>query len=73
MPTKSEIMDFEIIIDRIVTDKKINYIDAILNYCETNRIEVEVAAALTGRSLKNKLAVDAGSLNYLPKKSKLPL
>lgn len=73
MPSKVEIMEFEKAIDNIVTDLQVNYIEAILHYCGQFGIEVDVAASLTGKSLKAKLANDAESLNFLPKKSKLPI
>jgi hypothetical protein len=50
-------------------------IDAIVDYCERNGIEIEVAAAIVKRSegMRSRLQAEAESLNYLPKTSRLPI
>lgn len=67
--------DFMIEIDKIVLDKKVNYIDAVIIFCEQKGMEVETAAALIKGSAKMKAKVqnDAEELNYLPKTRKLPI
>jgi hypothetical protein len=67
--------DFMIEIDKIVQDKKVNYIDAVILFCEQKGMEVETAAALIKGSAKMKAKVqnDAEDLNYLPKTRKLPI
>lgn len=67
--------DFMIEIDKIVQDKKVNYIDAVIIFCEQKGMEVETAAALIKGSAKMKAKVqnDAEELNYLPKTRKLPI
>lgn len=73
MPTKIEMMEFEKSIEVIVSEKQINYIEAIIHYCTQFGVEVDVAATLTSKSLKAKLANDAEGLNLLPKRKKLPI
>lgn len=73
MISKTEMHEFEQKIDDLVKKKQVNYIDAIVEYCQENDIDFEVVPSLTSKSLKAKLANDAQSLNYLPKKSKLPI
>jgi hypothetical protein len=62
-------------IESIVKISKINYIDAIVHYCEENNIEVETISKLVSKPLKEKLKNDAIQLNFLKKttRAKLPL
>ena len=62
-------------IEAIVLETKMNYIDAIVSYCEDRGIEVESASKLISRPLKEKIKCEAQELNYLKKTSrgKLPL
>ena len=62
-------------IEELVLNTKMNYIDAIVEYCSNNDIEVENVSKLLSRPLKEKLKADATDLNYLKKTSrgKLPV
>ena len=62
-------------IENIVKSSKINYIDAIVTYCEENSIEIETVSKLISKPLKEKLKNDATELNFLKKttRAKLPL
>jgi len=62
-------------IETIVKDSEINYIDAIIHYCEENNIEIETITKLISKPLKEKLKNDAIELNFLKKstRAKLPL
>jgi hypothetical protein len=62
-------------IELIVKVSKINYIDAIVTYCEENNIEVETVSKLISKPLKEKLRHNATELNFLKKttRAKLPL
>ena len=66
---------FAIEIESIVAKEKINYIDAICQYCEINDIEVDSITKLISKPLKERLKYDAMSLNFMKKtsKAKLPL
>jgi len=66
---------FAMEIERLVIDQSLNYIDAIVLYCETNQIEIESVAKLMSKPLKEKLRWDAVQLNFMKKTSraKLPL
>ena len=66
---------FAIEIEKIVADEKINYIDAIVHYCEVNELEVESVTKLVSKPLKEKLKWDATRLNFMKRTSraKLPL
>ena len=67
--------DFMIEIEKLVIEKRVNYIDAVVLFCEQRGMEVETAAALIKGSAKMKAKVqnDAEELNYLPKTRKLPI
>ena len=66
---------FSKIIEEVVIDKRIPYMDAIVWYCENNEMEVEVAAKLLNGIIKAKIEAEAIDLNFLstPKGSKLPI
>lgn len=65
---------FAVDIEEIVKNSNLNYIDAIVEYCEKNGVEIEVAVKLVSKPLKEKLRYDATELNYLKRTSrgKLP-
>ena len=62
-------------IEKMVLETDMNYIDAIVQYCENNGIEVESVSKLMSKPLKDKIKYIATELNYLKKTSrgKLPL
>ena len=66
---------FALEIEKIVSEAKINYIDAIVHYCELNEIEVDSITKLVSKPLKEKLKWDATRLNFMKRTSraKLPL
>ena len=66
---------FAIDIEKIVVDEDLNYIDAIIHYCEIHNIEVESVTKLISKPLKERLKWDAIRLNFMKKTSraKLPL
>ena len=66
---------FSMEIETIVAKEKINYIDAICQYCEMNDIEVDSITKLISKPLKERLKHDAINLNFMKKTSraKLPL
>ena len=69
-PTK-----FPMEIEKIVVEEKLNYIDAICQYCEMNDIEIQSVTKLVTKPLKERLKYDAIQLNFMKKTSraKLPL
>lgn len=62
-------------IEKLVKTNGFNYIDAIVSYCEENKIEVESIPKLISKPLKEKIKYDATHLNFLKKTSraKLPI
>jgi hypothetical protein len=63
--------EFSMYIEQIVHEKKITYMEAVLQYCKENFIEPEDIAKLVNKSLKDKLEVNFQDENYLPKKATL--
>ncbi len=53
----------------------VNYIEAIVSFCEDNDIEFETASKLISKPLKEKIKYQAQTLNYMKKTSRgiLPL
>ena len=66
---------FAIEIEKIVAEEDLNYIDAIVHYCDTNSLEVESVTKLISKPLKERLKWDAIRLNFKKKTSraKLPI
>ena len=59
----------------VIENDELNYIEAIIVYCEENSIELEAVPKLLSKPLKEKLKGNASELNFLKKTSraKLPL
>lgn len=65
---------FSQIIEEIVkTNDDMNYIDAIVFYCEENGLEVDSVTKLISKPLKEKLKCDAINLNFLKRTSRAKL
>ena len=60
-------------IEQMVLKTNLNYIDAIVLYCERNGLEVEAVSKLISKPLKEKLRYDATELNYLKRTSRAKL
>lgn len=61
--------------DLVKNNKGLNYIDAIVHYCDENKIEVDSVSKLISKPLKEKIKGQAMELNFLKRTSraKLPL
>ena len=49
------------------------YIDAIMEYCDENKMEPEVAGNLVGGKLKQKIQEEAENLHLIKKTARLPI
>ena len=65
-------MEIEKIVQR---EEGMNYIDAIVHFCELNNIEVDSVSKIISKPLKEKIKCDAQQLNFMKKttRAKLPL
>ena len=59
----------------VLENKEMNYIDAIVHFCDQNNIDVESVPKLISKPLKEKIKCDAQQLNFMKKTSraKLPI
>ena len=59
----------------VLENKDMNYIDAIVFFCDKNNIDVESVPKLISKPLKEKIKCDAQELNFMKKTSraKLPI
>ena len=55
--------------DLVRYNPEMNYIDAIIHFCEMNSIDVESVPKLISKPLKDKLRYEAMELNFLKKTS----
>lgn len=57
------------------SEKDIEYIDAVISWCEKNKIEIEFVASYIKRDpvMKSKLQEEAENLNILKRGARLPL
>jgi len=60
-------------IETIVIENGISYIDAIIQFCEENSVEIETIPKLLSKPLKEKLKFEATQLNFLKRTSKAML
>ena len=63
-------------IENLVKDNAdLNYIDAIVYFCDNNNIDVESVPKLISKPLKEKIKYEAQELNFLKRSSraKLPI
>jgi hypothetical protein len=57
----------------VQTNEEMNYIDAIVYFCEKNNIDVESVPKLISKPLKEKIKYEAMELNFLKKTSRAKL
>jgi len=64
---------FQANIEELVQRTKMTYIDAVVHYCEENKLEPETAGSMVGGKLKQNIQEEAEGLNLIQKTSKLPI
>ncbi len=59
----------------VLHNENMNYIDAIVHFCDNNNIDVESVPKLIPKPLKEKIKYEAQELNFLKRTSraKLPI
>lgn len=62
-------------VNTLVERHGLDYMDAIVHYCEKNNLEIESVASIirSNSKIKAKLQNEAEVLNFLPKTSRLPI
>ena len=56
---------FSVEIEKIVKDSSLNYIEAVVQFCEDKNIEMDGISKLISKPLKEKLKFDAQRLNFM--------
>ena len=64
---------FALEIEKIVAEESMNYIDAIVHFCELNSIDLNSVPKLISKPLKEKIKYEAMELNFLKKTSRAKL
>lgn len=61
-------------VEKLVNNHNLDYMDAVIHYCEKNNLELEAAASIikSNAKMKAKLQSEGEVLNFLPKRAKLP-
>ncbi len=57
----------------VLINKEMNYIDAIVHFCEQNSIDLESVPKLISKPLKEKIKCDALELNFMKRTSRAKL
>ena len=60
-------------IESLVQQTRMTYIDAVMHYCEENKLEPETAGKMIGGKLKQNIQDEAENLHLIQRTSKLPL
>jgi hypothetical protein len=62
-------------VEVLVNTHNLNYMDAVVFFCEKNDIEVETAASMirSNQRIKSHIQTEGEALNFLPKTAKLPI
>ena len=73
MPAK--FLSFSADIRSLCVEKRMEYIEAVVHWCEINNVEVELAALLVERDplMKSMIQTEAEDLHILKKTAKLPV
>lgn len=65
--------EFSLYIEERVVTERIGYMDAIIDYCTNNDVEIDNIGNLVTTSLKEKIQVEAEEANMLKPKGRLPV
>ena len=63
-------------IEKLVKNSKLDYIDAVIDYCEKNNLEVETMAEIIKQNaaIKSKIQIEAENLKMVKRSSaRLPI
>ena len=60
-------------IETVVKQKSLSYMDAVVFLCDENHIELEDVKKFISLNIKERIEAEAMNLNFLPKGNTLPL
>ncbi len=72
-PTEEEINKFSKFVEESALQKKCDFLDFIVSYCEETGLEIDMAAVLISDPLKMKIREQAETINLLKSESRLPI
>lgn len=64
---------FTKMIETVVKQKSLSYMDAVVFLCDENNIELEDVKKFISLNIKERIEAEAMNLNFLPKGNTLPL
>tara|TARA_R100001591_G_C4253758_1_gene157878 strand:+ start:33 stop:284 length:252 start_codon:yes stop_codon:yes gene_type:complete len=65
--------EFSLYIEERVSKERLGYMDAIIDYCYHNSVDIENIGNLVTPSLKEKIQLEAEEANMMRPKGKLPV
>lgn len=65
--------EFSLYIEERVAKERIGYMDAIIDYCNNNEVDVDSIGNLVNSSLREKVKLEAEEANMLKPKGRLPI
>ena len=65
--------EFSLYIEERVVKERLGYMDAIIDYCTTNDVEIDNIGSLVTPSLKEKIQLEAEEANMMKPRGKLPI
>jgi len=60
--------EFSLMIEGIVKEKRVTYMDAIIDYCDKNDIDLTTVKSIVNKSLREKIKSEAVDLKMLKEK-----
>jgi|TARA_R110000796_G_scaffold62447_3_gene144044 hypothetical protein len=64
---------FAKMIEAAVTKNRMTYMDAVIDLCDQNGVELEEVRKFISPVIKSKIEAEAMRLNYLPRGNELPI
>lgn len=65
--------EFSLYIEERVVKERLGYMDAIIDYCHTNDVDIDNVGGLITPSLKEKIQLEAEDNNMMRPRGKLPV
>lgn len=64
---------FTKMVEKEVMTKKLSYMEAVIDICDRNDIDLEDVRKFIAGAIKDKIEAEAMSLNFLPQSNVLPI
>lgn len=64
---------FTKLIEDAVVKHRVSYMDAVIQVCEDNDVEIEEVRRFIATGIKEKIEAEARGLNFLPRMNTLPV